>query len=197
MVQVVPGLPPGAGGTDRHADPSARARRQLPPLHARRPDGRRRRLPRGAARGRGPPAGARRGGPAEHGPVVHPDGRVPGFGRDHRAQPTDGHSARSRLRRRHGRRVPAGHVRPHRADAADPAAGRVHGRSRLARRPVTGDEQRLRLGGAGRLRGEGRVPARRLRQRCRTARRRQGVGATDRATTWPRWTNSSPETCSA
>ena len=49
------------GRTDRHAAPPARAGRQLPPLHARRADGRRRRLPRGPPRGRGAAAGAGRG----------------------------------------------------------------------------------------------------------------------------------------
>ena len=43
--------------------------------------------------------------------------------------------------------------------------------------PSPGDQERLRVGGARRLRGAGRVPARRLRQRRRAARRRQGAGA--------------------
>ena len=75
---------------DRHAAPPARARRQLPPLHAGRADGRGGRLPRGAPRGRGaaPGAGRRRSG--QHGALVHPDGRVPRLGRDDRAQPADG-----------------------------------------------------------------------------------------------------------
>ena len=117
----------------RHAAPPARAGRQLPPLHARRPDGRGRRLPRGTARGRGAAAGAGRRRPAEHGPVVHPHGRVPRLGRDHRAQPADGPGARRRVRGRHGRRLPARHVRPHRADAPDPPSRRLQRRRRVAR----------------------------------------------------------------
>ena len=107
-----------------------------PVLHAGRADGGGRRLPRGAARGRGAPAGPGGGRPDQHGALVHPDGRVPGLGRDHHPQPADGPRPWRRLRRRHGRRLPARHVRAHRPDAADPATGRIRPRRRLARRAV-------------------------------------------------------------
>ena len=179
MVQVLPGLPPLAGRAGRHPDPAARVRRQLPALHARRADGGDRRLSRGAARGRRAAACVGRGRPGERRPVVHPDGRVPRLGRDDLAEPADGDRAGGGLRWRHGRRVPARHVRPHRADAPDPGGGRLPRQRGVARRAFVGDQERLRVGGARRLVGAGRVPARGLRQRRRAARRRQGPGATD------------------
>ena len=75
-------------------DPSYR------PLPARRPDGGRRRLPGGPARGRGPAAPPGRLRPADGGALVHPDGRVPGVGRDHHPRPAAGPRA--------GRRASAG-----------------------------------------------------------------------------------------
>ena len=173
MVQVVPELPPVAGRADRHADPTARDRRQLSAFHARRTDGGDRRLPRGAPGDGGAAACPGRGGPGQRRPVVHPDGRVPLLGRDHLAEPADGDRAGGRLRWRHGRRVPARHVRPHRADAPDPGGRRFPRHRGVAGRALLGDQERLRVGIARRLVGAGRVPPRRVRQRRRPARRRQ------------------------
>ncbi len=179
MVQVVPGLPPVPGRTGRHPHPAARVRRQLSALHARRADGGDRRLPRGAARDGGAAACPGRGGPGQRRPLVHPDGRVPRLGRDDLAEPADGDRAGGGLRWRDGRRVPARHVRPHRADAPDPGGRRLPRHRGVARRALVGDQERLRVGGARRLVGAGRVSARGLRQRRRAARRRQGPGAAD------------------
>ena len=107
--------------------------RQVPP---RRADGGGGRLSRGPARERGAHPRPGRGGPAVDGPVVHPHGRVPRVGRDHRAGPPERDAARRRLRRGHGGRVPARHVRPHRADAPDPASGGVRARRGVAGRAL-------------------------------------------------------------
>ena len=56
--------------------------------------------------------------------VEVPHGRVHGLGRDHRPQPAGRHAARVGARRRDAGRLPPRHVRPHRADAADPAPRR-------------------------------------------------------------------------
>ena len=175
MVQVLSGLPPRPRGADRHPAAPARGRRQLSPLHARRADGGGGRLPRGAPGGRGaaPGAGGRR--PSQRGALVHPDGRVPRLGRDDRAQPADGARSRGRLRWRDGAGLPARHVRPHCADAPDPAAGRFPRRRGLAGRALAGDQERLHLGVPRRLLGPRRIPAGRVRQRGGAARRRQGA----------------------
>ena len=151
MVRALSELSAEPGRPARHAAPAARVRPQLPVLHARRADGRRRRLPRGPARGRGAPARPGGGRAAQHGPLVHPDGRVPGLGRDDHPRPADGHRPGRRLRRCHGRRLPARHVRAHRPDAPDPAAGRIRARRGLARRAVGRHQDRLPVGGARRV----------------------------------------------
>ena len=69
------------------------------------------------------------------------------------------------------RRLPAGHVRPRRPDAADPPSRRPGRCGRVARRSRGRRPSRLPLGGAGRLVGPRRVPFRRLRQRGRHVRR--------------------------
>ncbi len=68
------------------------------------------------------------------------------------------------LRWRHGRRLPARHVRSHRADAADPPTGRIHRRGGLARRAVDGHQKRIPLGGTRWIHRAGGVPSRRLQQ---------------------------------
>ena len=136
------------------ADPVLRA------LPARRADGGGRRLPRGPSRGRGaspPPRGQR---PRRHGAVVHPHGRVPRLGRDDRPRPAARPRPRRRVRRRDGGRLPARHVRPHRADAAAPAAVRLRPRGRVARRARVGRPHRVLVVEPRRQHGAGRVPAR-------------------------------------
>ena len=59
--------------------------------------------------------------PPGHGPVVRPARRVPRVGRDPRPQPAARPAPGRRLRRGHGRRLPARHVRPRRPDAPAPA----------------------------------------------------------------------------
>ena len=177
MVRVVPGLSSQSGRHDRRPPAPARVRRRLPVLHAGRSDGRRRRLPRGPARGRTAAPRAGGGRPSQHGPVVHPDGRVPLLGRNDHPEPPDGHRARRRLRRRHGRRLSARHVRAHRPDAADPPGGRVRAHGGVAWRALGRHQERVLVGGSRRLPCAGRIPAGRLRQRCRAPRRRQGARA--------------------
>ncbi len=176
MVSAVPGLPDGPGRGTRPVPSPAGVRSRLRPLPARRPDGGRRRLPGDAARRGTGPAAPGRGGSAGGGPVVHPDGRVPRLGRDDHPRPATRARAGRPLRRRHGRRLPPRHVRPHRADAAVAAAGRVRRRGRLAGRSRGSRPQRLLVGGAGRLDGTGRVPAGGLWQRCCHAPRRRRPG---------------------
>ena len=175
-------------------DVPARARRRpvLRPFPARRPDGRGRRLPRGAPRSRRALRPAGRVRPAGHGPVVHPDGRVPGLRRDDRPQPAARPRAGRRLRRRHGGRLPPRHVRPHRPDAAAAAAGRLRARRGVAGRAGRGRPDRLLVAGARRLDGAGRVPARRATATaptCPTTPRRSSGGSPP--------TRSSSAPCSA
>ena len=76
--------------------------------------------------------------------------------------------------------LPARHVRPHRPDAPDPAGWPASSTPWCGGAcPRQVDQDRLRVGGARRLVGAGRVPARRLRQRGGDPRRRQGAGAPD------------------
>ena len=164
----------------RHAPPPARVRRQVPVLHVGRPDGRRRRLPRSAARGRTAAACAGGSRPDQHGTVVHPHGRVPLLGRDDHPEPPDGHRPQRRLRWRHGRRLSARHVRAHRPDAADPPRGRVRARGGLARRALCRHQERILVGGSRRFARAGGVSARRLRQWRRAPRRCQGPRAAHR-----------------
>ena len=164
MVPPLPALPAAARRRDR---PTARADgggRALP-LHARRPARDPRRLPRGAARSRAadPTAGGR--GPARDRPVAGADGRVPRLRRDHPPQPRVRPAAGPGARRSDGGRLPAGHVRTRRADAADPEAGRDRAGGRLARGAGGRRLAHLPVGIAGRLVGAGRVPAARVRQR--------------------------------
>ena len=90
MVLALPDVPPAPGRPARRPAPPARRRPVLRPLPARRPDGGGRRLPGRAPRGRAGAAPPGRVGPAGHGPLVHPDGRVPGVGRDHDPRPPAG-----------------------------------------------------------------------------------------------------------
>ncbi len=117
---------------------------------------------------------------AVDGALVHPDGRVPGLGRDDHPGPADGAAAGGGLRRGHGGRLPPRHVRAHRPDAPDPAAGRLRARGGVAGGPVGDRQDRLLVGGTRRVDGAGRVPADRVRQRCRHPRRRQGARPADR-----------------
>ena len=102
-----------------HARGGARLR-----VHARRPAGHDRRLPRDPTRAGGAHRAARAIRSARHRPVADPDGRVPRLRRDAGPQPGGRLGAGARLRRADEGRVPARHVRPRRADAADPAPGR-------------------------------------------------------------------------
>ena len=149
-------------------------------------------------RERGAPAGPGRGRPGEHGPVVHPHGRVPRLGRDHRAQPADGDRPRARPSAAPWRSAtcPTCSATSRRCPRSSGWPGSPTpwcGAACRRRSP-----RRVHLGGARRLLRAGRVPARRLRQRRRPARRRQGARAADRPTTWPggRPTSSSATCCS-
>ncbi len=179
MVLPLPDLPAEARRAARRPAPEARGRPVVRALPARRPDGGRGRLPRHPPRGRGAAPSSRRERPRRDGSVVRAHGRVPRLGRDDRPRP----AARSRpcgaLRGRDVGGLPTRHVRPHRADATDPPSVRLRRRGRVARgaerRPAHGvlvveprRQQRAR-----------RVPADRVWQRRRAARRRQGP---DRAT---------------
>ena len=64
-------------------------------------------------------------------------------GRDARAQPAARPAGGGPLRRRHGRRLPARHVRPRRPDAPAAPAVRLRARRRVARRAVGHRPQRL------------------------------------------------------
>ena len=115
-----------------------------------------------ARRDAAPPCGV---GPARDRAVVHPHGRVPGVGRDDRAQLADGTRPRRGVRRRDGGRLPARHVRSHRADAAAVAAVRLRSRGRVARRACCRRQERVLVDRARRLDGASRVPRAGLWQR--------------------------------
>ncbi len=132
--------------------------------------------------GAAPRAGG--GRPGQHGALVHPHGRVPLLGRDHRPEPPDGPPARRGLRGDDGRGIPARHVRAHRPDAADPANGWLSRRGGLARRAVTGHEECLRLGGTRRL-----AP-------CGPSTCRSGTATGPRSPTTPRRSCGAPRTTS-
>ena len=175
MVRAVPDLPPAPGGPARRPAPPPRRRPVLRPLPARRPDGGGGRLPGRATRCRAGAAPAGRIGSPGHGPVVHPDGRVPGVGRDHDPQPPAGSGPRRGVRGRHGGRLPARHVRPRGPDAPAVAPVRLRACRGLAWRPRAHEHLRLLVGVARRDRGAGPVPARRLQQRRHPPGRRQGA----------------------
>ena len=164
MVRAVPGLPDAAGRARR---PAARfdGGGRPPRVHPRRPGRDRRRLPRGPAGGPAADRAAHRRGPPGDRAVADPDGRVPRLGRDDDPEPRDRLARRRGIRRGDARRLPAGHVRPRRPDAADPPSGRDPARRRLARRPRRDRPPRLHLARARRLVRPDRVPRRRLRQR--------------------------------
>ncbi len=170
-----------AGRPARRAARPHGGRSGLRPLHARRADGRGRRLPRRAARERRSVAAPGRRRTPRHGPLVHPDGRVPGLGRDHGPRPAAGPGPGGRLRRGHGGRLPARHVRPHRPDAPDPGPVRVRPRRGVAGRAVGRRCRGVPLGGTRRHVGPRRLPADRVRQRRGAARRRQGADRPGRA----------------
>ncbi len=83
--------------------------------------------------------------------------------------------ARDRPRRRDAGGLPARHVRPHRADAADPAARRVRARGGVARRAVHRHADRVHVGSARRLVGARRVSLRLVLERPGSPRRRQAA----------------------
>ena len=151
----------------------------LRPLHARRADGRRRRLPGGPARET--EAALRRlaaVGAAGDGSVVHPHGRVPRVGRDDGPRP----AARAASRRPpsaarwRSATCPTCSATSPRCPSCCSQFG-FDARGRVAGRAVGGRRRRVLVGGARRLDGAGRVPARGLRQRRPPARRRQGARA--------------------
>ena len=164
VVRAVPDVP-AAPRRPRRRAPRADGGGQPDPLHPRRPVRDRRRLPRGPPGGRAAHPATRRRGSAGDRAVADPDGRVPGVGRDDGPQPGARLEPGDGARWRDAGRVPARHVRPHRADAADAASGRHRAGGRLARRPVRHRSQRLHVGVARRLGGRSRVPGRRLWQR--------------------------------
>ncbi len=176
VVCPVPDVPPHPRRPPRRVAPPPRRRPRVRTLHARRADGGHRRLPRHPPRGGSADPTPRGVRPPRPGAVVRVDGRVPRLRRDHRAGPPDGHRSGGRLRRGHGGRLPARHVRPHRPDAPDPAGLRLLRRRRLAGRAEGDRPHRLLVGGTGRLDGARRVPPRGLRERGDAPRRRRGPG---------------------
>lgn len=164
MVRALPGLSAPAGDGPGHRAGDGGGEPGLP-VHRRRSDGRGRGLPGDAS---GEPRAGR--GPGPRGSVgdrtvADPARRVPVFRRDHRAQSPDGMGGGGAARRRDAHRLSAGHVRPRRADAADPGTRRDRARGAVARGARLGRGARLPLARTGRLRGAHRVPLRRLRQR--------------------------------
>ena len=91
MVRAVPDVPAPARAAPRRPCSSCSSATTATPFPARRPDGRHRRLPRGAARGRGDDPRPRDRRPPHDRPVDDPDGRVHGLGRDDRPQPPARH----------------------------------------------------------------------------------------------------------
>ncbi len=163
MVPAIRRIPPAAR---RHDGRAARRRLGgLPPLPPRRTDGDDRRLPGGppGARGRPPPAGGR--GPPVARALGDADGRIPRLGRVPRQEPRAGAGQGQGARARARGGIPAGPVRPHRADAADPADARRRVRGRLAWRSGRHRSRRILVGGAGREPRAGRLSRVRLLQR--------------------------------
>ena len=170
-------LPAAAGRPARRAPPPARARPGLRPLPARRADGGGRRLPRGAARGRGRARAAwPRRGRLSMGPWYILHGRVPRLGRDDRARPAARPRAGGRLRRARWRsatcptcsatspRCPSCCARP---GSSTRSCGGACPRPSTA--PASGGRRPT-------ARRCGPSTCRRLRQRRRDPRRRQGAG---------------------
>ena len=169
MVPAVPDLPPAAGRPARRAPAPPRGRPVLRPLPARRADGGGRRLPRGAARGRGPCSAAwpRRAGSAM-GPwyILMDEFLVSGETIVRNLQL--GLERAAALRRRHGGRLPARHVRPRRPDAPAPAPGRASSTPSCGGAcPSAVDRTAFWWTAPDGSTRAGRVPARRLRQRRR------------------------------
>ncbi len=170
MVRALPDLPTASRGPRRRAARTHGSGRAAA-VHAGWPVRDGRRLPRGPAGSRATHPPARRRGPARDRAVADPHGRVPRLGRDVGPQPGARLGAGHGARWRDAGRLPARHVRARSADAADPAPSRHRPGRRVARRPRGRRPQHLRLGVARRLRRRGRVPRRRLRQRCPPLRR--------------------------
>ena len=181
MVRAVPDLP---APSRRPRGQAARAHGVRPvvcALSVRRPDGGCGRLPRGSSRERGPSSAPRGFGTDHLRPLVRPHGRIPRLRRDDRAQLAARPRARGRVRGRHGGRLPPRHVRPRGPDAPAAQRGRLCRCRRVARRAVGRRQDRLLVGFARRLDGEGRVPSRRLLDRCVRGRRRERTRAAYRS----------------
>jgi hypothetical protein len=170
VVRALPDVPAPARRSRRPA-PRADGRRQPAALHARRPVRHGRRLSRGPPRERAAHPPPRGGGPPGHRPLADPHGRVSRLGRDDGSQPRARLGPGDRARWGDAGWLSAGHVWPHRADAADAPACRHRAGRRVARRPGRDRPQRVHLGLPRRLGGRGRVPGQRLRQRCLPLRR--------------------------
>ena len=134
-----------------------------------------RRLPRGAAGERGAHPAPGRRGPDGDRAVADARRRVPRLGRGDHPEPGAWAAARRGARGRDAGRLPAGHVRARRADAADPATGRDRARGGLARRSGRRRQARVHVGGAGRLGSARGVPARGLQQRRLPAHRARRI----------------------
>ena len=80
-----------------------------------------------------------------------------------------GIATRDAARRRDGRRLPPGHVRPRGADATDPAARRARARGGVARRARRHRSHRVLVAGARRLARARRVPLRLVLERAGAA----------------------------
>ena len=180
VVRPLPAVPPPARRAAGRAAAAPRGRPLLSPLPARRPAGGGRRLPRGPT-GRGaaphPPQPL---GPAGDGAVVHAPRRVPRLRRDAGAQPATRAEPGGHARRRDGRGLPAGHVRPRRPDAPDPAIVRVRARGGVAGRSRRRRPQCVHLDRPRRQQRAGRVPARGLWQRRPSPGPGRGPAATHR-----------------
>ena len=139
----------------------------LPAFHARRPGDHFGRLPRSPPRRRRTDQDAGSVGEALDRPVVHPARRVPGERRGDSAQPADRAPGVPAVRLGATGRLLARLIRPHRADAADPATVRdrfvrLHPRQRRRDRSAGSG---VRLGGSRRQRSLGHPPVARLLQR--------------------------------
>ena len=164
MVPAVPVVPDLVGGRGRRGARPTRERRAHA-VHTRRPARDARRLPRDPARGGGADSGTRVVRAARARPVADAHGRVPRRRRDDVAQSRGRTRAGIRLRKCDARRLPAGHVRSRRADAADPPSRRNRDGGRLAGRSLGDRLPPVRVGRPGRLCRRRRVPAGWVRER--------------------------------